>query len=242
MELIHGAQLSVTQSFRYGSKIAKLANDILSLLKNSPSESISSFDDSKASQVITYDSELIDCDVILTRGRASVYELAKNLSENKRSFYLNLDFDEFSFLLTSAYNLYTGNVEDNAHPQLCAFYRWSEMAAYAETAIDSDLILCVKLVEKHASTLLDDLEKIRKRATTDERDADVILSTTHKIKGRGWNNVGIAKDFLYCLKHHEKNDQFEEELRTLYVAVTRAKKSVAIPADLYDWLKNKDSM
>ncbi|ODS23689.1 hypothetical protein AB835_07775 [Candidatus Endobugula sertula] len=239
MELIGGEELSITQSFRYGSNIAQLANKVLSALKKKPSDSISSFDQDKSSKVITYNSALLDCDVILTRGRASVYSVAKSLSENKQSFYLNLDFSEFSSLLISAYHLYKGELSNNNHPKLCAFSRWSEMLAYAETAIDSDLLLCGKLVEKHAGTLLDDLQKIKKRAAKFEKDANVVLSTTHRIKGRDWKRVGLAEDFLYCLQHHEESEKLDDELKVLYVAVTRAKESVLITEDLNEWLSNK---
>jgi superfamily I DNA/RNA helicase len=56
----------------------------------------------------------------------------------------------------------------------------------------------------------------------EEELADVTISTAHKAKGREWNRVRLAGDF----KHPA--DMTEDELKTTYVAVTRAKQKLDI--------------
>lgn len=53
-----------------------------------------------------------------------------------------------------------------------------------------------------------------------EKDADIIVSTAHKSKGREWNHVKIASDFS---PPEEGVMPSHGELCLAYVAVTRAK-------------------
>jgi ATP-dependent exoDNAse (exonuclease V) beta subunit len=56
----------------------------------------------------------------------------------------------------------------------------------------------------------------------DEKVADVVITTAHKAKGREWDGVSLAGDF----KHPDDMDS--DELRLLYVSVTRARKHLDI--------------
>jgi superfamily I DNA/RNA helicase len=53
-----------------------------------------------------------------------------------------------------------------------------------------------------------------------ESEADVIVSTAHKSKGREWSTVRLAGDFAEPL---ERGAGADGELRLLYVAATRAR-------------------
>jgi hypothetical protein len=57
-------------------------------------------------------------------------------------------------------------------------------------------------------------------STAREADADLIVSTAHKAKGREWNQVKIANDFKVP---EEGAEPSRSELMLMYVAVTRAK-------------------
>lgn len=57
-------------------------------------------------------------------------------------------------------------------------------------------------------------------AEDDESTADVILSTAHKAKGREWDSVRLASDFVSSrLGSHP---DAPSEVRLFYVAMTRA--------------------
>jgi superfamily I DNA/RNA helicase len=67
-----------------------------------------------------------------------------------------------------------------------------------------------------------------------EDAASLIISTAHKAKGREWQNVCVVDDFT-VVKKDDKGQEIgfdEEELRLLYVALTRGRQSVQIPTEL----------
>lgn len=51
-----------------------------------------------------------------------------------------------------------------------------------------------------------------------ERSASITISTAHKAKGREWDTVRLYGDFPHV------DNMSDEELRLVYVAVTRARK------------------
>jgi hypothetical protein len=101
------------------------------------------------------------------------------------------------------------------HPDLLLFQSWGEVQDYvANDPGGSDLGLMVRLVDDFgAERIIDQLSR-----TCQEQVADVIVSTAHKAKGREWSRVRLAGDF----PDPEVREAAPEELRLLYVAITRA--------------------
>jgi superfamily I DNA/RNA helicase len=58
-----------------------------------------------------------------------------------------------------------------------------------------------------------------------EKQADVVVSTAHRAKGREWNDVRLQGDFLHV------DDMDSEDLRLAYVAITRAQRTL----DMTSW-------
>ena len=70
---------------------------------------------------------------------------------------------------------------------------------------------------------------------SNEGDAQIVCSTTHRAKGREWGYVAIDPDFLSARPpspHSDHQESIAAELRLLYVAVTRAKNAVDLPQSL----------
>ncbi len=109
------------------------------------------------------------------------------------------------------------------HPDLAAFDDWYEVVRYVEEDdLGADLKTLVNIVEKHgADRLIHTLESL-----PSEANADAICSTAHKSKGREWDYVRLGSDFPVG------EDVSKEELKLMYVAVTRAQ--VAIDIDWVD--------
>ena len=55
-----------------------------------------------------------------------------------------------------------------------------------------------------------------------EKQANVVISTAHRAKGREWNDVRLHGDFLHV------DDMDAEDLRLAYVAVTRAQRTLDV--------------
>lgn len=78
------------------------------------------------------------------------------------------------------------------------------------------------------------------------KNAPVIVSTAHKAKGLEWDKVILGEDILTSimrkleqledLNNAEAKEEYEEELRLLYVALTRAKVVTELPSELKEFL------
>lgn len=76
-----------------------------------------------------------------------------------------------------------------------------------------------------------DIKKKLKEASNGVKmkDADMIFSTAHKSKGLEFDEVTLSDDFLDLSKLKKENISiYSEELRLLYVAITRAKNKINI--------------
>lgn len=195
----------LTQSFRFGPAIAEQANKILSTLgadlRLKGLESIESI-------VGVVD----DPDVLLCRTNA--YAIKSTLTYQKQGKDVALvggaseilKFAEAAKQLMSNRKVY--------HPELSCFDDWGDVRDYVANDEQGDeLKLMVGLVDHYGvDTIIDALAK-----TKTEKQADVIISTAHKSKGREWDRVRLGADFPPIEK------MTPEEWRLLYVAVTRAK-------------------
>lgn len=99
------------------------------------------------------------------------------------------------------------------HPELACFSNWEEVVQYSKTDEGSDMRLMVKLITDFgAAAIRDTLKNMPK-----EENADLVVSTTHKSKGREWDTVKLGPDFPTV------NKMSDADRRLLYVAATRAK-------------------
>jgi ATP-dependent exoDNAse (exonuclease V) beta subunit len=102
-------------------------------------------------------------------------------------------------------------------PELSWFSSWQDVHEYCETSDGSDIKPLVKLVDEHGT---EPLKKALSRISPME-SADYVISTAHKAKGLEWQRVLIEDDYNYKVVKGEAQIA-PEELRLLYVAVTRA--------------------
>ena len=70
------------------------------------------------------------------------------------------------------------------------------------------------------------LQLLAKNTVEHESEADYTVSTAHRSKGLEWENVALCNDFpdVFALE----GDEYDDELNLLYVAATRAKKTLVI--------------
>jgi len=78
----------------------------------------------------------------------------------------------------------------------------------------------------------------------EEEDSDIVLSTAHKAKGREWESVRLAPDFLSS-RLNGSDPNAEAEVRLFYVAMTRAKNRLSVDPEMLatftsgEWKKRK---
>lgn len=208
LDQIDGAERTfLTQSFRFGPAIADMANACLNLipgaeLRLTGTESIPS--------VI---GDVINPDAYLCRTNArAMREFLDTLTRGERPHLVGGGGEIVSFAKAWI------SLRDEGwtpHPELSCFKSPAEVEDYVATDPQgSDLALLFQLVDEHTpETLIEALED-----QGPESAADVVISTAHKAKGREWESVTLADDF----PDPEERDVSDEEMRLLYVAVTRA--------------------
>lgn len=199
-------RLCLSMSFRFGPVIAEVANSILSHLQvRSPL--VMKGHDKIPSRLGTLASP--DCVLCRTNGGA-VQTVLTAIGQGKRPHLIGGGADVLAFVRASR-DLKSGKRTE--HPELACFDSWGEVEAYAKTEDGEDLKVMVKLIKDFG------VESILKALNNmpDEKDADLVVSTAHKSKGREWDRVKLCGDF----KPLSKMD--DEEIRLLYVAATRAK-------------------
>ncbi len=102
-----------------------------------------------------------------------------------------------------------------SHQELACFESWFEVQDYVKSdAMGDEIKLLVGLIDRFGpATIISALERM-----PGEKVAKVVLSTAHKSKGREWPQVRLGGDFPDDLAL-----MADEEIRLMYVAVTRAR-------------------
>ncbi len=206
------AKAFLTQSFRFGQAVADEANRILDRLPEAELRLVGT--DSIASSI----GPVAKPDAILTRTNAAAVRTVLTLQQAGEKVALVGGGDEVVRFAKAARELQDNGYTD--YPDLACFESWGEVTTYVEEDEQGgELRLLVKLVTDFGvPVILAALENMLR-----EQDADVIVSTAHKSKGREWHSVQLAGDF-------PPDTTSADELRLLYVAVTRAKVNLDIEA------------
>src|SRR5260370_25621446 len=108
------------------------------------------------------------------------------------------------------------------HPELFLFTDWGEVQDYVENDTEGqELRSLVQLVDAHGpEAIIHAVERL-----SDERRAQVIVSTAHKAKGREWSRVGIGPGVSGPPADDDGRQRRlnPAEARLIYVSVTRAR-------------------
>lgn len=201
-------RLMLSQSFRFGPAVAAEANKFLGLL-DAPLR-LSGFD-----KIESTTGSLSDPDAILCRTNAEVIAQAMQAQAAGKRVAIVGGTAEIKRFTEGARDLMTGRTAN--HPDLMAFKSWADVQAYVQDEEGRDLKVMVKLIDNYGVPAI---LAVCDASESNEADADLIVSTAHKAKGREWNKVLIANDFN---EPEEGNEPSKPEMMLMYVAVTRAK-------------------
>jgi hypothetical protein len=210
----------LTQSFRFGDAIAEAASKLLAALGEK--------------KFITGNPAVnsqLGCDnpnVILCRTNSGVIDYTIRALDAGEKVHVVGGTGDILRLLNGVTRLKAGKKDD--HPEFFGFSNWAEVVDFSKSDEGTGLRTFVRLVDDYGEHfLIDSLT----RMNSSEKDASLILSTVHKAKGRQWNNVLVNDDFTIISKSKNGKQEFNmAELRLLYVAMTRARRSVQIPPSL----------
>lgn len=204
----------VSQSFRYGQKVADVASNILNRCLKANVKI-------KGNQDINSRLTNSPCRTILCRTNLKAIETAMTLyksSPNVRIHIVGRNAknmnDELLNLLSGAEDLINGN--RTFVPELRQFSSWKELSNYAQSDEGRHLSGLVQMATMYRISHLRDI--LQRIGQISEAEADIVISTVHRSKGKEWPDVKIENDFPIPGTKEFSN----EEAHLLYVAVTRA--------------------
>ena len=204
--------VQLTRSFRFGPAVAAEANRWLTLL--GASLRITGHD-----PIPSRVGPVTRPDVVICRTNAGV--VAELLAAHQAGLKVALvgGGKDIRSLAEAAIELQERGF--TAHPELTGFASWQQVVDFVESDDhgSEDLRVGVALIERHgAHTVLDAINRL-----VDEREADIVLTTAHKAKGREWDRVRVGSDFREPTVEDGEPQLHREELMLAYVTVTRAR-------------------
>ncbi len=244
LERVDFKDFELTQSFRFDREIANLALKIIELKKH-----IGTF---KPINLIGLgNSQLLQTKATIARTNLKLLELAiVDVFESKKvkSVYFEghistYKFGEKNSVLFDVLNLYYNKPDRIKNSLIKEFKNFKDLITYSKKTEDNELSMLIKLVLKFKGklpSLINGLKEIH-LTNSQKNNADMIYSTVHKCKGMEYDEVNIADDFLTSkdiIDFYKQNGErynvskLNEEINLLYVAITRAKNKVNIPAEL----------
>lgn len=241
LALLDGRETYLSQSFRFGPAIAEVA---MHIVHSKPGERlpVPLVGAGGSSRVVTAGKP----DAVLCRGNAGVFRMAMGAAQSGKSAHIVGGLDELAGELRSAQALHEGRRRDITDDRFRRFTSWADLKDEAAMRLDATLSLLVEVIEKGLAAGLPLLERAH---VASESAADLVLSTVHKAKGREWDAVQLHDDFPDLQKMRERHaaalrsgraeavTSALEEWNVLYVAVTRARRTLILPAPLAHQLR-----
>lgn len=222
-------EVKLTQSFRFGPKIASAASLVLQRLGETNALTGNASMKSKVGQC--------QPDTILARTNANVMVSLLLALDDGRRPHLVGGTAELMAMLRGVQDLKAR--KPSIVPDFFGFSDWRDVVEFADTQEGAYLLTFVNLVEDRGEQQL----MAALNRTFDEADANLVLSTAHKAKGREWAKVQLFDDFLPArpiskgsskADQKKAGDEFDAELRLFYVAMTRARDVIDIPSSLLE--------
>lgn len=230
MQSVEADTTYLTQSFRWGPEVANVANAILELKGKLPHPVLGHPD--KPTQLV-YANE--PPETIISRGNGAIFAKAIECIDSHRRLCVIGSLEPALKRMESGYALWSGNHAAVKDPELQIFQTWEELVDASDE--DRDLEQVVKYVTQYTTGIPGMVAKLRAAGEVEESHADLILTTTHKAKGREWANVSLASDFPSHLQSMRQGRPVRtEEVNVLYVAATRGKERLVLNAQARELL------
>lgn len=230
--------LYLTQSFRFGQRIADLANRILVMFKGEEHR----IRTNKTDSTITHQLDLKHTKgierplCVITRTNAQLFEIAYDLTRAgiKFSFAGNIASYPF-FKAQDVFFLALGQKSSIVDRFIAEFSSFAEYKEYAKESKDIEEIMLCNFVEKYQK---DGVRIIAEVQAKNDPSALITLTTAHKSKGSEWDEVYLGDDFVSLFNDKgQPTALMESEANLLYVAVTRAKYRLQANSDCWRLLQ-----
>ncbi|ECI0839569.1 ATP-dependent helicase [Salmonella enterica subsp. diarizonae] len=216
-------RLWLTHSFRFGPEVANVANWLLALKgetrkvtgKGGPDRVMEALPRTCGHRAVLHRTV---CGVI---GTALHYSLT-----GKKVYWVG---GMESYRVEDLMDLYWLSVdlpERMKKDTLTQNYRdYAEYCEVAEETGDPEMKQSMNILDQF-SPLPERLKTLWQQRVEDERETDVTVCTAHRSKGLEWDTVKLYDDFADILDPEMPADKRDDELNLLYVAATRARRTL----------------
>lgn len=225
----------MTQSWRFGPKIAQIASALLVFKKkNVDCEifTVKGFDkiDDEVLQTLPL-KYLSQCHTVLHRTVAGTLETA--IKNADKSIYwiggiTGYAIDE----LLDVYHLSAHEKNKIKRKKLLVeFGGYDEYKMVAESSGDTEMKRIVRLIDEYGMRIPSLIKKLRAQECKDKDLADMVVSTAHRSKGLEFPYVQLAEDFADLTGPDAEKltpQEIADEVNLLYVASTRATKALGV--------------
>jgi len=142
-------------------------------------------------------------------------------------------------------SLYNGKPEKIKDRLMAGMKTMKDLEDYIDKTEDNSLSMLVDVVKEFGNRLPVLINELKTNHTATKEEADMIFSTVHRCKGMEYDEVNLLGDFIneeklkkYLAQYQEGSmtdadrNRLAEEINILYVAVTRARSRLVIPAEI----------
>ena len=237
---------NLSNSFRFDDEVALVANKILAWKKQ--------LHQTPAVKIIGAG---VVSDTLITKatlGRTNLGLLLNAISQwqhgklNKLYFEGNINSYTFADEGASLYdvlNLFNGKRDKIKDKLIAEMKSMKELEDYIEKTEDNSLSMIVEVVKEFGNKLPGLISELKQHHTATKEEAEMIFSTVHRCKGMEYDEVTLLNDFINEEKlgkfiaqyggdkmNEADKNRLAEEVNILYVAATRAKNKLLIPAEI----------
>ncbi|ENR6339674.1 ATP-binding domain-containing protein, partial [Escherichia coli] len=222
------ACLWLTQSFRFGPSVARMANLLLQRAGETRQVTGSGGEDEVLMSRTGADKPE-GHRTVLSRTVAGVICTALMASLSGRKVYWVGGIEGYrTEALEDLYWFSADMPEKMQSDVLRRDYRdFDEYCRIAKSTRDVEMNQAIRLLDI-CFPLPVKLKLLREHTVTCEKDADITVSTAHRSKGLEWPVVILDEDFADITDPLMPEDEWRDETNLLYVAVTRARKTLVL--------------
>ena len=220
---VSGERFWLTESFRFGPRIAEEAQRLLSLL-----DCPATIQGKGSTSTV---GEISRPRAIICRNNGTVLRaFGQALNDGLHPHIAGGLAERIGGALDAVESLQAGVLSD--HPMFAAFRSWADAVEWAEAdeqALDADAAL-IRLI---ANRTVKQLRYLLSRNIKAEPSADVVITNAHQAKGRQWETVRLEDDFPHPENRGDDEARWRESVRVAYVAVTRAQRGLDLGEGLW---------
>ena len=233
----------LSNSFRFNQEIADLALSVLNW-KN--------YLDLKVNLTIigsAKNKELRSKAIIARTNLGLLLKAIEFVTKNKQvqNIYFEGNFNSYTYAedgasLYDVLNLYNNKrrlIRDKLIQEMQSI---QELEGYISKTEDLELGMMVEIVKEYGNEIPEIIKTIKEKHLNhdDKEQAEMIFSTVHRCKGMEYDSIELANDFITeekikkaaveLKKANLDYTKLNEEINLLYVAITRTKNKLSIPA------------